>query len=85
MPGLLRSQKEIGREVNRAPHHEQDRPGDHQPPPWLCRGSMTIPLGTTKVLVRVENSAQGKTMELFVTTPTRSWSWSTSSTGEPRI
>ena len=45
---------------------------------------MTIPLGTTKVAVRVENSAQGKTMELFVTTPTRSWSWSTSSTGESR-
>lgn len=49
-----------------------------------AEGSMTIPLGTTKVVVRVENSAQGKTMELFVTTPTRSWSWSTSSTGESR-
>lgn len=48
-------------------------------------GSMTISLGTTKVVVRVGNSAQGKSMELFVTTPTRSWSWSTSSTGEPRI
>jgi hypothetical protein len=37
-PELLRSQKEIGRAVNRAPHRGQDRPGDHQPPPWLCRG-----------------------------------------------
>ncbi len=42
-------------------------------------------IGTTEVVVRMGNSAQGKSMELFVTTPTRSWSWSTSSTGEPRI
>lgn len=48
-------------------------------------GAMRIPIDTAEVVVRVGNRAQGKSMELFVTTPTRSWSWSTSSTGEPRI
>lgn len=41
-------------------------------------------IGRTEVVVRVSNGDPGKRMELFVTTPTRSWSWSTSSTGEPR-
>lgn len=81
MLGLLRSQEESGVKSMEPPITSRTA----QEIISRVKGSMTIPLGTTKVVVRVENSDHGKTMELFVTTPTRSWSWSTSSTGEPRI
>lgn len=42
-------------------------------------------VGIAEVVFRVGNRAQGKSMELSVTTPNRSWSWSTSSTEEPRV
>jgi len=42
-------------------------------------------VGTTEVVVRTGNGAQGKSKEIFVTTPTWKGSLSRSSTGEPRI